>query len=72
MTYWVGHLWQNKLLFLEAGLQGNTLSSHRMNTSFGPFELLTCGLLSDERAGLLSAYGPALGVGWIQTTYTTH
>ena len=40
-----------KLLFhLEicsknAGLQGSTLSVHRMTTGFGPFELLTCGLL---------------------------
>ena len=40
-----------KLLFrLEvcsknAGLQGSTLSDHRMNAGFGPFELPTCGLL---------------------------
>ena len=28
-----------------AGLQGSTLSDHRMTTGFGPFELPTCGLL---------------------------
>ena len=43
----MGQLWQSKLLFhLEicsekAGLQGSTLSGHRMTTGFGPFELLT-------------------------------
>ena len=44
-----------KLLFrLEicsknAGLQGSTLSDHRMITGFGPFELPTCGLLQRGR-----------------------
>ena len=44
-----------KLLFhLEicskiAGLQGSTLSDHRMTTGFGPFELPTCGLLQRGR-----------------------
>ena len=28
-----------------AGLQGSTLSDHRMTTGIGPFELPTCGLL---------------------------
>ena len=46
---WVGQLWQSKLLFrLEvcsknAGLQGSTLSDHRMTTGFGPFELPSIG-----------------------------
>ena len=44
---WVGQLWQSKLLFRFeicskiAGLQGSTLSDHRMTTGFGPFELPT-------------------------------
>ena len=29
----------------NTGLQGSTLSGPRMTTSFGPFELPTCGLL---------------------------
>ena len=29
----------------NAGPQGSTLSNHHMTTGFGPFELLTCGLL---------------------------
>ena len=32
-----------------AGLQGSTLSDHRMTTGFGPFELPTCGLLQRGR-----------------------
>ena len=32
-------------------LQGSTFSDHRMATGFGPFELMTCGLL--ERVGRL-------------------
>ena len=50
-----GQLWQRKLLFrLEicsknAGLQGSTLSGHRMTTGFSPFELPTCGLLQRGR-----------------------
>ena len=41
---WVGHLWQSELLFLVfRGVA--TISSHRMTTGFGPFKLLTCGLL---------------------------
>ena len=46
------YVWLSKVLFIfgeyapkNAGLQRSTLSSHRMTTSFGPFELLTCGLL---------------------------
>ena len=52
---WVGQLWQSKLLFCleicskNAGLQGSTLSDHCMTTGFGPFELLTCGLLQRGR-----------------------
>ena len=56
---WVGHLrpkWVGQLDKVSccfvlkyaqkiAGLQGSTLSDHRMTTGFGPFELLTCGLL---------------------------
>ena len=30
---------------MNTGLQGITLSSHHMTMGFGPFELLTCGLL---------------------------
>ena len=47
----VGQLWQSELLFFWemcskiTGIQGSTLSSHCMTTGFGPFELLTCGLL---------------------------
>ena len=33
----------------NAGLQGSTLSDHRMTTGFGPFELPTCGLLQRGR-----------------------
>ena len=32
-----------------AGLQGSTLSNHRMTTRFGPFELPTCRLLQRGR-----------------------
>ena len=32
-----------------AGLQGSTLSDHRMTTGFSPFELPTCGLLQRGR-----------------------
>ena len=44
---WVGQLWQSELLFpwgicsKNAGLQGSTLSGHRMTTGFGLFELPT-------------------------------
>ena len=55
VTKWAGHLSINgwgsngKLLFCleicskNAGLQGSTLSDHRMTAGFGPFELPTCG-----------------------------
>ena len=33
----------------KAGILGSTLSSHCMTTGFGPFELLTCGLLQRGR-----------------------
>ena len=42
---WVGHLWPKwvgqlwKYSQKIAGLQGSTLSDHRMTTGFGPFEL---------------------------------
>ena len=32
-----------------AGLQGSTISDHHMIIGFGPFELLTCGLLQRGR-----------------------
>jgi len=57
---WVGQLWQSKLLFCleicsrNAGLQGSTLSDHRMTTGFGPFELPTCGLLQSQALMYLS------------------
>ena len=60
---WVGHLrpkWVRQLDKVSccfvlkyaqkiAGLQGSTLSDHRMTTGFGPFELPTCGLLQRGR-----------------------
>ena len=55
---WLWLIWvdsYDKLLFCleicskNAGLQGNTLSDHRMTTGFGPFELPTCELL--QRGG---------------------
>ena len=33
----------------NAGLQGSTLSNHRMTTAFSPFELPACGLLQRGR-----------------------
>ena len=46
LNRWGSH---GKLLFRlkkkNAGLQGSTLSDHRMTTGFGPFEVPTCGLL---------------------------
>jgi len=54
----------------NAGLQGNTLSSHRMTTGFGPFDLWP----TTERAGPLPTDGlflfersPALG--WLSQRY---
>ena len=52
---WVGQLWQSELLYLgryahkSTGLQGSTLSGHRMTTGFSPFELPTHGLLQKGR-----------------------
>ena len=43
---WDSHgklLWKNAQK--KAGLQGSTLSDHRMTTGFRSFELPTCGLL---------------------------
>ena len=47
---WVGQLRQSEFLDMlkkkkNTGLQGSTLSGHRMTTGFGPFELPTHGLL---------------------------
>ena len=39
---WVGQLWQTvfwKISSKSTGLQGSTLSGHRMTMGFGPFEL---------------------------------
>ena len=40
----------------NAGLQGSTLSDHRMTTGFGPFELPTCGLLQRGRDHCTMSY----------------
>ena len=39
----------SEICLKNAGLQGNTLSDHRMTTGFGSFELPTCGLLQRGR-----------------------
>ena len=50
---WVGQLWQIELFFGRYAQKhwssGSTLSSPRMTTGFGPFELLTRGLLQKGR-----------------------
>ena len=58
---WVGQLGQSEFLFLgdlkkNTGLQGSALSGHRMTTGFGPFELLTCGLLQKGRGHSLPKF----------------
>ena len=45
MSYFLGDMLKKK----NTGLQGSTLSGHRMTTDFGPFELLTHGLLQKGR-----------------------
>ena len=55
-----------------AGLQGSTLSDHRMTTGFGPFELPTCGLLQRGRdhsppKACFILRSPALG--WLSKYY---
>ena len=54
----------------NAGLQGSTLSDHRMTTGFGPFELPTCGLLQrgrDHSPPKLCLRSPALC--WLSKYY---
>ena len=53
---WVGHLWVKWMghnffqeMLKNTGLQGSTLSGPCMTTGFGPFELLTRGLLQKGR-----------------------
>ena len=38
-------------MFKNTGLQGSTLSGHRMTTGFGPFKLPTHGLLQNGGGG---------------------
>ena len=75
---WVGQLWQSKLLFYleicskNAGLQGSTLSDHRMTTGFRPFELPTCGLLQrgrDHSSPKACFYLRSPALGWLSQYY---
>ena len=46
----VSYCFLGDMLKKNTGLQGSTLSSPRMTTGFGPFELPTRGLLQKGRA----------------------
>ena len=45
----VSYSFLGDMLKKNTGLQGSTLSSPRMTTGFGPFELPTCGQLQKGR-----------------------
>ena len=69
----MGQLWQSKLFLFgnmpkDAGFQESTLSDHCMTTGFGPFELLTCGLLQrGQDHSLLKAciYSRSPALSWL-------
>ena len=71
----MGHLWLKWVAQkINAGLQGSTLSGHRMTTGFGPFELPTCGLLQrgrDHSPPKACFYLRSPALGWLsQYEYT--